>query len=433
MWADNRDMNQHEDGAGPAGAADVAVGSPARPAETRPLPDFGDTENTFRHLTGGELRHASWLFTLMGNSWLSDLLSRLGAWAVRWRIPGAAWGVRHTIYRQFVGGTGLEDALPTIERLHKREVTSFLDYGAEAKSEESHFQRFYDEVMRAIAFSQKTPAANCVVVKVTGLAPNELLESLNDQTIDFKNLADAALDPALIPALARLVERLDKLASTAAETGVQLFVDAEESWFQNTIDQLAGEMMQRYNRGRVTVLNTFQLYRHDRLAFLKASDERAQKHGYLLGTKLVRGAYMVKEGDRAKEEGYPTPIQPSLEATHADYNAALRFCVENHERIGTTIGTHNQKSVSLAAALMDELKVPRNHPHINFAQLLGMSDNLTFNLAAAGYNASKYMVYGPVTEVLPYLVRRAHENTSVTGEMGRELGLIKAERKRRDG
>lgn len=418
-------MNQHEDGADPAGAADVAVGSPPRPTETRPLPDFGDTENTFRHLTDGELRHASWLFTLMGKSWLSDLLSRLGAWAVRWRLPGAAWGVRHTIYRQFVGGTGLENALPTIERLHKREVTSFLDYGAEAKSEESHFQRFYDEVMRAIAFSQKTPAANCVVVKVTGLAPNELLESLNDQTIDFESVTD--------PALVRLIERLDKLASTAADAGVQLFVDAEESWFQNTIDQLADELMRRYNRGRVTVLNTFQLYRHDRLAFLKASDKRAQEDGYLLGTKLVRGAYMVKEGDRAKEMGCPTPIQPSLEATHADYDAAVRYCIENHRRIGTTIGTHNQKSVSLAAALMDELGVPRDHPHINFAQLLGMSDNLTFNLAAAGYNASKYMVYGPVTEVLPYLVRRAQENTSVTGEMGRELSLLKAERKRRRG
>ncbi len=416
-------MNEHEDGSATTSATDAAVETSPGAPESRPLPDFGDTENTFRHLDDGELRNASWLFALMGKSWLSDVLSRLGAWAVRWRIPGAAWGVRHTIYRQFVGGTSLDDALPTIERLHRREVTSFLDYGAEAKSEEAHFQRFYDEVMRAIAFSQKTPAANCVVVKVTGLAPNELLESLNDQTIDFDNVAD--------PALAKLIDRLDKLASTAAEAGVQLFVDAEETWFQNTIDQLADEMMRRYNRERVTVLNTFQLYRHDRLAFLKASDKRAQDRGYLLGTKLVRGAYMVKEGDRAQEKGYPTPIQPSLEATHADYNAAVRYCIENHERIGTTVGTHNQESVRLAAALMDELGVPRNHPHINFAQLLGMSDNLTFNMAAAGYNASKYMVYGPVTEVLPYLVRRAQENTSVTGEMGRELSLLKKERKRR--
>lgn len=393
-------------------------------AARRALPDFRDTEKTFLHLSDGELRWTGWLFALMGKPWLTGLLSRFGTWAVRWRLPGAAWGVRNTIYRQFVGGTSLENALGVIGRLHSRDVTSILDFGAEAKSEEADFLRFQNEVLAAIAFSNKEPAANSVVVKVTGLAPNDVLERWNDRSIDFERLGNDGL--------AAVLARLDSICKAAADTErVQVYIDAEESWFQETIDRLADEMMGRYNRKRVVVLNTFQLYRHDRLEFLKSSHSRAQAQGYLLGAKLVRGAYMAKEGQRADEQGYATPIQPSLEATHGDYNAAVRYCLEHCSDIGVTIGSHNEESMRIAAELLDELEMPRNHAHVHFAQLLGMSDNLTFNLAAAGYNASKYMVYGPVAEVLPYLVRRAQENSSVTGEMGRELRLIRDERRRR--
>jgi len=408
----------------------------APPVGLRPRPDFSDTEETFRHLSDSELREASWLFAFMGRAWLSDLLSRVGAWAVHVGLPGAAWGVKRTIYRQFVGGTDLEDATGTIQRLHERGVASILDYGAEAKSTEADFDRFLGEVLRATAFaasaassrattaSGAAPLTASVVVKVTGLAPNEVLEEFNERALDFD---------ALDPRIHAVVERLDRIAKAAAEAGVQLYIDAEESWFQGTVDQLADEMMRRYNQGRAIVLNTYQLYRKDRLGFLASSDERAQRLGYVLGAKLVRGAYMEKEGERARELGYPTPIHPNIEATHRDFDAAVRFCIERHERIACTIGTHNEASTRLGTELMDELRIPRDHPHVCFAQLLGMSDNLTFNVAAAGFRAAKYVVYGPVREVLPYLVRRAQENQSVTGEMGRERRLIELERRRRHG
>jgi proline dehydrogenase len=387
------------------------------------LPDFGNTEETFRHLSNAELKNNARLFKMMGMDWLTNLMSGMGVGAVNLGVPGAEWMVKNTIYRQFVGGTSLVNALPFIERLYERNVTSMLDYGAEAKSTEADYNNFMKEVLRGIDFSAEAPAANAVVVKVTALAPDDLLAALNDNLIDFDATTNAELQATL--------KRMDAICGLAEKRGVQVYIDGEESWMQNTIDQLANRMMSRYNRKEVIVLNTFQLYRHDRLAYLKLSHETALQEGYKLGTKLVRGAYMVKENARAKEKGYPTPIQPSLEATHADFNAAVRYCVDNVETISCCIGSHNDASIRLLTQLIAEKGLPRDHPHLRSAQLLGMSGNLTFNLAANGYNASKYMVYGPVKEVLPYLVRRAQENASVTGEMGRELGLIQQEVKRR--
>jgi proline dehydrogenase len=391
--------------------------------DARPLPDFSDTEETFRHQSDGDLRQATRLFKLMGQPWLTNALSSLGTQAVRLRLPGAAWGVRNTIYRQFVGGVSLEGALPMIQALHERGVTSILDYGSEAGSDDAAFEHALREVERGIEFGGQNPAASAVVIKVTGIAPDSVLEAYNERRIDFEQPPADDLAPVLA--------RLDQICRYAQTAGVQVYIDAEETWFQNTIDQLADEMMRRYNGERVVALNTFQLYRHDRLAFLQASHARSRAAGYLLGAKLVRGAYMVKERDRAEERGYPSPIQPDLASTHRDFDAAVRFCLERLDSIAVTIGSHNEASTTRAAAFMDEQALPRNHPHVRFAQLLGMSDNLTFNLSAAGFNASKYMVYGPVSAVLPYLVRRAQENTSVTGEMGRELRLLKRERERR--
>ncbi len=407
----------------PSPGQDPSIGS--TDGAGRPLPDFSNTEETFRHLSNGQLSQAARLFALMGRPWLTNALSSLGAQAVRFRLPGAAWSVRQTVYRQFVGGVSLKDALPNIQALAERGVTSLLDYGSEAGSDDSAFAHALHEVERGIEFGGQNPAAKAVVLKLTGIAPDGVLEAYNDRRIDF----DAALPEDLAPVIARL----DQVCSYASSAHVQVYLDAEESWFQNTIDQLADEMMRRYNADRVVVLNTFQLYRHDRLAFLKASFERAESMGYLLGAKLVRGAYMVKERARAEEHGYASPIQPDIESTHRDFNAAVRFCLEHLERISVTIGSHNAESMTRAAAFMDEQGLRRDHERVNFAQLLGMSDNLTFNLSAAGFRASKYMVYGPVTAVLPYLVRRAEENTSVTGEMGREASLIQRERVRRRG
>jgi len=389
-----------------------------------PLPDFSDTEETFRHLSDKELRNAALMFNLMGKDWLTNMMSSVGVSAVGMGIPGAEWGVKNTIYRQFVGGTSLVSALPKIERLHERGVTSLLDYGAEAKSSAEDYNNFMKEVLRGIDFSAEAPAAIAVVVKITALAPDDMLVKLNDTTFDY-DTTDGELQATL--------RRLEAICAQAEKKGVQVYIDAEESWMQNSIDNFADRMMAQYNRERVVVLNTFQLYRHDRLRFLKDSHEKAQREGYKLGAKLVRGAYMVKENARAKEMGYPTPIQPSLQATHDDYNAAVAYCIENINSICVCLGTHNEASTRRATELLWERKLPRSHSHIHFAQLLGMSGNLTFNLAAGGYNVSKYMVYGPVKEVLPYLVRRAQENTSVTGEMGRELKMLKEERARRKG
>lgn len=387
------------------------------------LPDFSDTEQTYRHLSDADLKRMGRILALIGTPWLTNLLSGLGTWAVKWNLPGAAWAVRNTVFKQFVGGTSLITALPAIENLYEHGVTSILDYGAEAKSAEEDFNRFMKEVLSAIDFSAEAPAANAVVVKATGLAPFSALEKLNGEAVDFDDTTHDQFQAAL--------RRLDAICGQAQKQDVQVYIDAEESWIQNTVDQLATKMMARYNREKVIVFNTFQLYRHDRLSFLQRSHERAQEEGYLLGAKLVRGAYMNKENERAREMGYPTPIQPSLEATNADYNTAVRFCANNHEEISCCVASHNEDSNRLMCVLMAELGIPRNHKHIRFSQLLGMSDNLTFNLAGGGYNVSKYMVYGPVKEVLPYLVRRAEENSSVTGEAGRELSTLRKELKRR--
>jgi len=359
----------------------------------------------------------------MGKTWLTNVMAAIGVPAVKMGLPGAAWGVKNTVYRQFVGGTSLVNALPTIEKLFEQNVTSILDYGAEAKSTDEDYNNFMKETLRGIDFSAEAPAANAVVVKITALAPDEMLARLNYAPLDFDDDTHAHLQATL--------KRLDAICAQAEKRDVHVYIDGEESWMQNTIDQLADRMMARYNREKIIVHNTFQLYRHDRLEFLKVSHDKARREGYKLGAKLVRGAYMVKENARAKEKGYPTPIQPSLEATHRDYNDALRYCVEHINEISTCVGTHNEASVRLMTELLRDHDIPRNHPNIRCAQLLGMSGNLTFNLAADGYNASKYMVYGPVKEVLPYLVRRAQENASVTGEMGRELKMIRQEIARR--
>jgi proline dehydrogenase len=384
-----------------------------------PLPDFSDTEKTFSHLDDGELKRSALMFKLMGKTWLTKIMSAVGVPAVKLGLPGAAWSVRNTIYRQFVGGTSLVDAMPIIEKLYDQNVTSVLDYGAEAKSTEQDYNNFMKETLRGIDFSQQNKASEAVVVKLTALGSDEMLQALSGSTIDFDDQSMGNLQATL--------KRLDAICSKAEKGGIHVYIDGEESWMQNAIDQLADRMMARYNRHEIIVHNTFQLYRHDRLAFLKASHEKAKAGGYRLGTKLVRGAYMVKENARAKAGGYPTPIQPNMEATHRDYDAAVRYCVKHFDEISTCFGTHNEASLRLMTELIAERQIPRNHPNLRCAQLLGMSGHLTFNLAADGYNATKYLVYGPVKEVLPYLVRRAQENASVTGEMGRELRMIREE------
>lgn len=330
--------------------------------------------------------------------------------------------VRKTIFWQFCGGTTLLDSQDTINRLYKNGVYSVLDYGAEGKETEEEFNKTMVEIIRAIEFASQNEAVPVVSVKITGLARFDLLDRVSNaanltqqERKEYKNA----------------LKRIDSICHNAASKGISVFIDAEESWIQPAIDHLTNLMMKRYNQERVVVYNTFQLYRKDRLQYLMSSYDQSRKDGYLLGAKLVRGAYMEKERNRAAEKGYPTPIHANKQATDHDFNLAIRFCLDHFEHIALCNATHNLESNYLMARLIEEKKLPKNHPHLNFCQLYGMSDNITFNLAKAGYNVAKYVVYGPVKTVIPYLIRRTQENTSVTGEMSRELALITAEMKRR--
>ncbi|MBR9921964.1 MAG: proline dehydrogenase [Bacteroidetes bacterium] len=387
-----------------------------------PVLDFSDTQTAFASKTNEELRKAAWLFRLMNKRWLVEMGSKIGLTAVKLRLPFVDAIVKNTIFEQFCGGTTLLESVPTIEKLYAQNTVTVLDYGAEAKDTEEEFNKTMNETIRSIEFAYNHESVPVVSSKITGMARFGLLQQIQEgkpHTKETREEYDAVL------------KRLDSICHVASENGVSLFFDAEESWIQDTIDDLVVSMMRRYNKERFVVYNTFQMYRHDRLQFLMDSFAQAEKEGYKLGAKLVRGAYMDKERERAAEKGYPSPIHPDKKSTDDAYNMGIRFCVENYEKIALCNATHNTESCLLMAQLIHERGLPKNHPNLNFCQLLGMSDHLTFNLASAGYNTAKYVVYGAVKEVVPYLIRRAEENTAVTGDMSRELQLISDELKRR--
>ena len=387
------------------------------------LPDFSNTALTFRHLSDARLLGTRRLFRLMGNPLLTSLLGKLGVRAVDWSLPGAKWMVKNTVYKQFVGGTDFADAQDAIAQLASRGVDSILDYGAEGLHTPAGMDASMQEVLRATEFCAQNAAAIGSVVKLSGLIRFNVLESYNDKVIDFDRITDQELSAGL--------HRLDRICKLAHDRGTEVYLDAEESWIQSTIDQIAEHMMARYNRERHIVFTTCQLYRHDRLTYLRGLHRRSQEQGFKLALKIVRGAYMVKENKRAETFGLRTPIQTSLQDTHDDFNEAAAYCLQHHDEVACCVASHNEQSVTMHITRMAEMGIPADHPNVRFSQLLGMSDNLTFNLAEAGYNVSKYMVYGPVHEVLPYLVRRAQENTSVTGEAGRELKMLDDEVARR--
>jgi len=384
--------------------------------------NFQDTEIAYAHKSDSELKEMFYLFKMMNSPTLVKLGSGLGLTAVKYNLPFAKSMVRKTIFSQFVAGESLSESQKAITHLSDNNTLTILDYGAESKTTEKDLDNVRDETIRAIKLAASNKSVPAVSTKITGLAKNELLEKLN-KTED--------LNPSERKDYNKTFDRLDAICKAAYEHSVSILVDAEESWMQIAMDRLVDQMMASYNKEKVIVWNTFQLYRKDKLDFLKESHDKAQAEGYLLGAKLVRGAYMDKEAARAEEEGYENPIQNSKADTDRDYDLGLKYCVENHDSIASVCASHNLKSNLYQAKLIEDMGIDKKHPHLNFCQLYGMSDNITFNLAAAGYNAAKYMVYGPVTEVLPYLVRRAKENSSVTGDMSRELSLIVGEMKRR--
>ncbi len=389
--------------------------------QTPPKVDFKNTEIAFSRMSDKALKKAAWLFGLMNKGWLVNIFSRLGLLAFKLRLPIGPF-VKHTIFAQFCGGTTLEESQPTVEKLWSQRVLTILDYGAEAKDTNAAFDATMKEIQQAISFAHANESVAVVSCKITGLGPFSLLE---------KNQTDQPLNAKEKEAFLQLTKRLDNICKTAHQYKVGVFIDAEESWIQDTIDDLANAMMERYNKESVIVYNTYQLYRHDKLAYLKASFEEAKEKGYLLGAKLVRGAYMDKERERAEAKGYISPIQKSKADTDRDFDEAIAFCVDHYEQIGFCNATHNELSCRKMLEMIAVRNMDNNHPHLNFCQLYGMSDHLSFNLAKAGFCVAKYVPYGPVRDVVPYLIRRAKENSAVTGDMSRELQFIKKEIARR--
>lgn len=402
----------------------IEYNMPGKNKSSKPVVDFSNTEIAFDHKSDKGLKRSAWLFSMMNRKWLVDTLSPVGLFAVKLGLPFVKPVVKATIFEQFVGGTTLLESQKSIDLLFDKKVQSILDYGAEAKSTEKDFNYTMNECIRALDFAATNESVPIVSAKVSGLARFGLLEEIQKGN---------SLSKETRREYRNVLKRVDAICHVASDRNVGVFFDAEESWIQDTIDHLVNIMMKRYNKERVIVYNTFQMYRHDRLQYLIDSFDKAKEEGYMLGAKLVRGAYMEKERDRAEEMGYTSPIQVDKQATDDAYNTALRFCVDNYKKMASCNATHNQDSCLLMAELIAAKKIPKDHPHLNFCQLYGMSDHLTFNLAAAGYNVAKYLVYGSVKDVVPYLIRRAQENSAVSGDMSREYALVMTEVNRREG
>ncbi|MGQ0543596.1 MAG: proline dehydrogenase family protein [Blastocatellia bacterium] len=383
--------------------------------------DFQDTATAFADKSDSELKEKYRLFRMMGSPLLNAIGMRSATFALSLGLPVEGL-IKSTVFEQFCGGETIEECDPTVEKLGKAGIGSILDYSVEGKSSEQDFEATKNEIIRTIARAKDDLNVPFTVFKVTGIAPLGTLERMSSRKkLDAKSQAKCE----------RTHERVNEICEFAHSVGQPVFIDAEESWIQDAIDRLAAEMMEKHNREKVIVFNTIQLYRKDRLQFLRESRRQASKEGYLLGVKLVRGAYMEKERDRAAELGYPSPIQPDKESTDADYDSAIDYCLSHLDEVAFVAGTHNEQSTQKLVCKMHEQNIQPNHPNVFFSQLYGMSDNLSYVLAKNGYNVSKYVPYGPVKDAIPYLVRRAQENTSVSGQVSRELDLIKTELKRR--
>jgi proline dehydrogenase len=388
---------------------------------------FENTQNAFAYKSTKALKSAKFLFGFMGYPTLVQLGTRLVPVLLKAGLPIKGI-IRQTIFKQFVGGETLAETIPVAQMLAEHGVDVILDYGVEGKEGEDNFDKatqVFIDVIKHAATQKNIPF---ISIKVTGLASHELLQTLHEAPRLRSGIHDNEIEQA---AWDRVRERMFAICEAAAEKNIGVLVDAEESWIQDPIDRLTMEMMAVFNKQKAVVFNTIQLYRHDRLHFLRISHQIAEAQGFVLGLKLVRGAYMEKERAVALEKNRQSPIQISKEATDADYDEAVRFCMDHIHSTAVIIASHNEQSNLLGAKLLDEMLLPHNHPHVHFSQLYGMSDTITFNLAKGAFNVSKYLPFGPIQDVIPYLMRRAQENTSVSGQTGRELLQLKRELARR--
>lgn len=382
---------------------------------------FDNTEIAFESKTNRELKRAHFLFNTIGKPWMVKFGKGFTSFAFSIGLPIKSI-IRATIFKQFVGGESIEDCSSTIESLNRYNIGTILDYSVEGKEGEESFDAAKLEILKTIQQAKTDKRIVFSVFKVTGLGRHYILERRsNGEKFNDHDIAEWS----------NLFNRVDQLCKAAFDIQQPIFIDAEESWIQPAIDELCLDMMRKYNKENCIVYNTAQLYRHDRLNYIKEVFGISVKEDFLLGLKLVRGAYMEKERKRASEKDYQDPIQPDKESTDRDFNSALLFCLDHIDKIAICLGTHNEQSSLLLADEVAKRNIPLNHKHLFFAQLLGMSDHISYNLSKSGYNVAKYVPYGPVKEVLPYLIRRAEENTSVKGQTGRELALIKSELKRR--
>lgn len=387
----------------------------------QPTISFEDTAVAFSYKPDSALRRARLIFSLVSHPWISALATRSVKFALKKGLP-VEEVIKKTAFDHFCGGESIEKSEKAIHQLGVRNVGTILDYSVEGEKTEAGFDHTMKEIIRTIEKAWKSTTIPFSVFKITGLASTELLEKINKKEI---------LSPSEQLAWEKVRLRVNTICHKAFSCQIAVLIDAEETWIQQPIDNLACEMMMKYNRERVIVFNTYQLYRTDAFANLQAALQHATSKNYLLGAKIVRGAYMEKERERALRLGYESPIQPTKESCDQAFNTALEFCVANVQHMSMVCGSHNEQSNYYLTSLMKLHGLNNHDERVWFAQLYGMSDNITFNLARNGYLVAKYVPYGPVRSVMPYLFRRAAENTSVAGQSNRELTLIKKELRRR--
>ncbi|RED45355.1 L-proline dehydrogenase [Winogradskyella eximia] len=382
---------------------------------------FENTDTAFTLKSDSELERAYFLFKMISSEPLVRIGTAATNFALKAHLPVEKL-IRATVFDHFCGGVNEDDCLSVIDKLYTERVCSVLDYSVEGKSVENQFDNALEKILKIINFCDEREAMPIVVFKPTGFG-RFLLYQKKTEGVELTEEEEAEWN--------RIVVRFDTVCKLAKEKDVEVLIDAEESWMQTAADDLVEEMMQRYNKDVTVVYNTLQLYRWDRLDYLKQLHQRAKANGFKIGMKIVRGAYMEKERERALDKGYDSPICENKKATDDNFNETLSYILNNLKEISVFIGTHNEASCYLALELMETLNISKQDNNVWFGQLYGMSDHISFNLAAEGYNVAKYIPFGPVKDVMPYLIRRAEENTSVAGQTSRELSLLKAERKRR--
>ncbi|MGC4129576.1 MAG: proline dehydrogenase family protein [Bergeyella sp.] len=383
---------------------------------------FNDTKLAFADKSTRQLEKAKWMFRMIQYPWLTGTGIKALNFSIHNNFPFVTDIVKNTLFEQFCGGESREQSMEVVKKMFKHHIGSIFDYAIEGKEEEATFDHTFEEIKQNIKFAEGNPAIPFVVFKPTGFGRLNLYAEVQRG----KELTSSEKEE-----WEKVCRRYEEVCRFAHEKNVILMVDAEETWIQSAVDNLVNSMMEKYNKEKPIVWNTVQMYRTGRLEYLQEDLKRATEKNYYLGYKFVRGAYMEKERERASQMGYPDPIQPNKQASDDNYNAAIDFVMNHLDRISAFFGTHNEKSTELVMDKMKAQNLANDSDKIHFGQLYGMSDNITYYLGDKKYNTCKYLPYGPVKDVVPYLTRRAEENTSVAGQTGRELSLIKKELERR--